>query len=403
MFGLFKSFPKTRDWDIEAETGRGDPYFPEDTGRYAGRGRQDDDRRDTDDGTDFGPDWSFGVNPIAQVVDKLPAPAFQPMENVNALNVLPVNIWIDWNGGDTFHGTDGIDFAWGLGGRDQILLYDGNDVAYGGAGNDLILGGRGDDTLFGGVGSDVLSGDVGDDTLDGGDGDDILIGGHGRDGIYGGAGNDTIKGDTGNDRVRAGDGDDHVEGGDENDVLWGDEGNDTMFGGSGDDQVMGGMGNDLLRGGQGDDDIRGGVGSDDLYGDQGNDFMLAGNGNDHIRGGTNGAGSVGDYMIGGGGFDAFYFAKGDSGGIAAPMDVVEDFVSGGDLLVFEDFGTSSFLGEADGFSGVPGAEAYFEHTQSDIHGDVTIVHLRDGNDLAEDLSVSLLGHVDLTANDLFIV
>ena len=374
----------------------------------------------------------------------------------NDLIITPINIWIDWNGDDEFFGTDGVDLAYGLWGDDDIFLFDGNDTAYGGFGNDLIVGGRGDDRLFGGTGNDVLSGDVGNDTLEGEDGNDVLLGGHGNDLMKGGDGNDRIEGGFGNDAVRAGDGDDRVEGEDGNDTLWGEAGRDTILGGDGDDQVFGGLGNDLLQGGLGDDHLEGGGGSDVMVGDQGNDLMnggssndqmsggqgdddmdggtgndimegddgddvmhgrdgadqmfggagndyiQGGDGNDSITGGTNSAGDTGDYMLGGAGFDVFYFKAGDSGGASGPMDVIEDFTQGGDLVVIEGF-FANFLGEQNGFSNAPGAEAYFEHAQSGIHGDVTNIYVRDGIGLDADLSFSMLGHIDLTQNDLFIV
>ncbi|MBO6512060.1 MAG: calcium-binding protein, partial [Roseibium sp.] len=174
-------------------------------------------------------------------------------------------------------------------------------------------------------------------------------------------------------------------------------------GGSGSaDYLVGSAGDNRLEGGAGDDDMLGGGDSDWIYGDDGNDYIHGGAGNDHITGGTNDAGEIGDYLHGGAGFDVFYFAAGDSGGASDPMDVIGDFVQGGDLVVIEGF-FADFLGEQNGFSNTPGAQAYFEHSQSGAFGEVTNVYVRDGVGLDADLSFQMLGHIDLTQNDLFIV
>ncbi|WP_305988446.1 calcium-binding protein [Roseibium sp. MMSF_3544] len=370
--------------------------------------------------------------------------------------IVPINIWVDWNGDDFFNGTNGKDIAYGLWGDDDIFLFDGADTAYGGFGNDLIQGGRGDDALYGQVGNDVLVGDVGDDMLDGGAGNDSLKGGHGKDFILGGDGNDRIEGNgdrdwiwagEGNDRIEGGSGDDQIMGEDGRDLIFGDDGDDNLFGGSGNDDIEGGLGDDTIHGGTGNDLLQGGLGNDSLYGSVGNDrlfgffgddYLDGGSGNDeldgssgddtilggegsdiisggfgndiinggdgidHITGGQNGAGTLGDTMAGGAGVDAFYFSPGDSGGASSAVDLIEDFVSGEDLLVIQGF-AASYMGEQSGFSNAPGAEVYFEHTQRDGFGDVTNVHVRDDGDLVGDMSFSLLGHIALSENDFFLV
>ncbi|MFC3612258.1 M10 family metallopeptidase C-terminal domain-containing protein [Lutimaribacter marinistellae] len=130
--------------------------------------------------------------------------------------------------------------------------------------------------------------------------------------------------------------------------------------------------------------------------------MQAGSGNDVLIGGANGTGDIGDYMMGGTGYDVFYFTFGDSGGASPAVDVISDFVSGGDLIAILGF-AAVFLGEQAGFSDIAGAEAYFEHTQRDGLDDVTNIHVRDAIGLTGDFELSLIGHIDLTANDVFLI
>ncbi len=89
-------------------------------------------------------------------------------------------------------------------GADDLLLYGGNDTAFGDDGNDEIIAGQGHDTLWGGNGDDILRGDAGDDTLNGEDGADQLRGGEGTDTLNGGAGNDLIRGEEGADLMAGG-------------------------------------------------------------------------------------------------------------------------------------------------------------------------------------------------------
>lgn len=313
------------------------------------------------------------------------------------------NTWIDWFGADEFAGTNGNDRVWGLWGDDEIYLRGGNDEGRGGSGNDLIHGGGANDKLYGEAGNDRLFGDWGSDLLDGGDGDDRLYGGTGDDRLDGGDGDDLIEGGHGDDLGSGDAGDDVIYGGSGDDVFVGNAGDDLMYGGDGDDRLYGAVDNDQLFGEAGDDLLDGGSGDDMLYGGSGNDTLRGDKGNDHLSGGANAPGATGDYLVGGDGFDTFHFAFGDSGGAGVPTDVVEDFVSGGDLLVFAGFGPTAFLGEQDGFSAAPGAQAYFEHAKSDLYGDVTNVHVRDALGLDADISVTLIGHVDLTGSDVFIV
>ena len=374
-------------------------------------------------------------------------------------SLIPLNIWIDWYGDNSYQGTGGNDLAYGLGGDDNIVLATGNDIAYGGDGHDYVHAGIGDDLVYGGTGDDTVAGDIGNDTIDGGTGNDRISAGDDNDLIYGGDGEDTLDGGDDNDSiwagndadtVRGGEGDDfvdagagadqvHGEGGNDeiiggfgNDFLFGNEGNDTIFGGEGNDYLIGHEGIDflygengndwmsggdhldLLVGGDGSDTMDGGAANDIMWGDAGTDFMFGGHGNDfihggndadHITGGANGSGTIGDQLTGGGGSDLFYFLAGESGGISTAVDVINDFAQGSDLLVLQGF-QGDFLGQQNGFSDAPGAQVWFEHTFRDDIGPgtaVTNVHARDNNGLETDLTFSLLGHHALVEGDFFLI
>ena len=122
-----------------------------------------------------------------------------------------------------------------LGGRDQLRLNDGDDIAQGGRGSDRIYGGEGDDELGGDAGADVLSGGDGADVLRGMSDSDTVNGGLGADHLYGGGRNDDLRGDKGNDLIAGGNGNDAVFGGAGADFLRGGRGIDTLFGADGED------------------------------------------------------------------------------------------------------------------------------------------------------------------------
>ena len=106
-------------------------------------------------------------------------------------------------------------------------------------------------------------------------------------------------------------------------------------------------------------------------------------------------------MTGGAGADMFWFELGESGGAAASEDVVWDFASGEDVLVMATReANTTFLGEAGGFMGDTGAQAWYEHVNSEGFGAATLVHVRDGNGAGSDIDVLLVGHIDLTADDM---
>jgi Ca2+-binding RTX toxin-like protein len=98
----------------------------------------------------------------------------------------------------------------GLGGGDQIVATDGDQIVFGGEGEDVILGGMNNDDLRGGPQNDRILGGVGDDNLYGRKGDDVLLGGAGADKHWG---------DDGADFMRAGQGTDEFSGGDGTDTV----------------------------------------------------------------------------------------------------------------------------------------------------------------------------------------
>jgi Ca2+-binding RTX toxin-like protein len=163
-----------------------------------------------------------------------------------------------------------ISLTTSVGGGDEIVLGDGDNIGIGGAFNDTITSGDGRDILVGDSVSITfhdsteyphtitsLSCDGGDDTLFGGGGSvDYLIGGAYNDTIYGEGGPDLAFGDHaeitlneieshklvyaetiqaectgGDDLLIMGDGDDIVFGGAYSDTIYGNAGQDVLFGG----------------------------------------------------------------------------------------------------------------------------------------------------------------------------
>ncbi|CAD5961554.1 calcium-binding protein [Planktothrix agardhii] len=190
----------------------------------------------------------------------------------------------------------------GSDGGDNIGLGNQNDVAYGGGGDDQILGFQGNDQLYGGDGNDAINAGKGNDIIDGGGGDDFIFGDEGNDQILGAEGSDILLGNQGNDNIIAGSGNDDVYGGKGNDTVDGGEGDDLLFGDLGDDVVSGGVGNDFIYGGLGQDSLIGGEGDDSFYGGKGQDTIIGGNGNDFLSGDKGN-----DSLIGGLGDDTFIF------------------------------------------------------------------------------------------------
>lgn len=199
--------------------------------------------------------------------------------------------------------------------RDHLEGYDGNDKISGGQGDDLLEGGKGNDELLGSNGFDDIDGGAGDDVVSGGAGNDLIFGFDGNDTLSGNAGDDSIAGEAGDDNIKGGFGDDDLEGGAGKDKLLGQQDDDLMGGGGAKDKLTGGEGNDELYGDKGDDVLKGSVGNDSLDGGDNDDKLYGGAGGDLLRGGL--------------GADEFHFQKQSDG-----ADVVADFDTGGDKLVF---------------------------------------------------------------------
>jgi Ca2+-binding RTX toxin-like protein len=225
-------------------------------------------------------------------------------------------------------GADTINLGYVDGGgesvRDNASLA---DRVYAGAGNDNVSLFAGDDLGYGGTGNDTLSGGVGNDTLMGNEDADLLLGGEGNDSLNGGLGADTLKGGAGNDTYNiegaasgdlveelAGEGIDLVLSSDSYALTSGVE-NLTLVEVSG--STATGTGNTL------DNIIIGNSGSNALLGGAGTDSLYGGGGNDRL----DGQAGV-DLMVGGAGGDTYHVDNvGDI--------IVEDYLSDYDLVISE--------------------------------------------------------------------
>ncbi|GFM89601.1 hypothetical protein PSCICO_50000 [Pseudomonas cichorii] len=240
------------------------------------------------------------------------------------------------NRNDILYGSAFTDKLVGLGGSDQLLSAEGDDLIYAdiettledaikdsprvsqSVRGDWLDGGDDDDHLFGSNARDVLLGGNGNDIMVGGAGDDNL---HGDDithrltddwnfirgtvalsdtvtsfqNSYVGAftkiltegGDDIIYGQEGQDFISGGLGGDLLDGGSDADILSGDGGQDTLIGGEGDDQLSGDnldWVDGLASRYHGDDHLNGGDGNDVISGNGGNDILYGGNGNDQLKG-----------------------------------------------------------------------------------------------------------------------
>lgn len=246
------------------------------------------------------------------------------------------------------------------------------NVLYGRAGNDVLNGVAGDDVLLGGAGNDLLRGGVGQDiasyvdalaavrvdlrlaaTQDTrGSGRDKL---HGIEDLRGSRFADLLTGNGGGNALHGGDGNDRLNGGDGDDVLYGGAGNDVLNGGSGGDTVSyAGAGAAVivslaaaaahvtvegrdrfvsiegLTGSAFADDLRGNAGANRLSGGAGDDLLAGGTGN--------------DTLLGAAGADRFLFDTTPDGN--SNIDTLGDFLSGTDLLLFDDAVFSSLAGGA---------------------------------------------------------
>ncbi|WP_310795057.1 beta strand repeat-containing protein [Neotabrizicola shimadae] len=304
-------------------------------------------------------------------------------------------------------GAAGDDVLTGGDGLDTLTGGAGADTLFGGAGSDRLDGGTGADSLVGGTGSDTYvvdnAGDlvVETDTL-AGSVDTVetslaffAIGANVEALVFTGAGSFTGTGNGLSNRIEGAAGDDVLTGIDGLDTLTGGAGADTLFGGAGSDRLDGGTGADSLVGGTGSDtyvvdnagdlvvesdtlagsvdtvqtsltahvlaanvealvftgfaDVTGtgnslanaissGKGADTLLGLGGKDTLSAGFGSDRLLGGTGE-----DLLTGGDGSDGFVL---EVAGGTADDDVVTDFISGSDRIIF-DQGGSFLIGDGD--------------------------------------------------------
>ncbi|MEQ8785400.1 MAG: calcium-binding protein [Pirellulaceae bacterium] len=145
----------------------------------------------------------------------------------------------------------------------HVLLYGGEDVAYGG---DSVSGGDGEDRLL--YGREMYGG-AGENFLKAGSQTTIMMGGDDRDRIYGQASQVGLY-------IRAGDGHDLVIGSDERDTIYGGPGDDLIVSYDGDDDIFGDEGLDWLVGGEGKDRLDPGPweGPEAIYGSDGGDWFV---------------------------------------------------------------------------------------------------------------------------------
>ncbi|MBA2399744.1 MAG: hypothetical protein H0V72_13780 [Bradyrhizobium sp.] len=141
---------------------------------------------------------------------------------------------------------------------------------------------------------------------------------------------------------------------------------------------------DSLHGSGGDDVIYGYGGADTLVGNGGHDEIYGGRGNDWITGGTGW-----DTLTGGIGRDTFEFYKGDSGVSFAKADVITDFNTNDDSILFQ---TSSPRGSTSNYEewalgagyGQGNAEQNYNEAlaeaKQDIGGKVQFVFYTNGTD-----------------------
>lgn len=334
------------------------------------------------------------------------------------------NVLIGGNGNDelvgsgqreTFDGGAGIDTV-DLSNRAQAVLADLQRDAptFGGGLNDIyrdvehLIGTGRDDSLRGSEADNTLRGGTGDDTLIGRNGNDVLIDGAGDDRVFGNSGADVFIGSAGADVLFGGFGIDTVNfdgssGGVLADLI-------NFVDGEGDaagdiyrdiENVIGSDNVDDLRGTHGANNINGGAGDDLLFGRDGNDNLIGGDGNDRLIGNEGR-----DVLEGGGGADRFIFAANGDTTASSGRDLIRDFETGSDLLLFNalDADTTTggnqsfeFIGDSR-FSGEAGELAAIQFTR----GGVTLVRADTDGDARPDIGVVLTGLLDLDRSDFIL-
>lgn len=104
------------------------------------------------------------------------------------------------------NGSEGDDEIIGTDMQNFLILFGGDDVAFGRGGVDVIEGWGGNDRIFGGADTDYLAGHEGRDYIEGNGGDDLLNGGRGADELFGNRGIDEMLGQMGRDEMTGGNG-----------------------------------------------------------------------------------------------------------------------------------------------------------------------------------------------------
>ncbi len=198
----------------------------------------------------------------------------------------------------------------------------GANTSFNSGNTTYVLDGSQVKTIWDGGGVDTydVTGFAGDSIIDIRSGQNSLIGnavvgtaiGANIENVIAQDGNNAITANALNNFVASGRGNDFLSLGAGDDMGSGGKDNDTIQAGKGNDFIVGNMGNDVLSGKLGDDFLGGGKDADVLFGDAGNDILSGDLGNDILNGGS--------------GSDIFQF-RSDSG-----IDVIEDFVSGSDVL-----------------------------------------------------------------------
>lgn len=164
----------------------------------------------------------------------------------------------------------------------------------------------------------------------------------------------------------------------ENETIKGNGGNDTLTGLGGADKLYGGTGNDRIDGGDGDDLIVGGAGADTLTGGMGDDLFQI----ENVRA---------------------------SGTTATARDLILDFAQGDDRIDLSKLDADAFaLGNQSftlltpaGAAFTGAAQARFTHVQ--LGGvDHTLIELNLDADADAEVSLALLGRVDLVASDFLL-
>jgi Ca2+-binding RTX toxin-like protein len=305
-----------------------------------------------------------------------------------------VNSSVSWNLGTGFENLTLLDGAIEGGGNSVANIITGN-----GASN--VLNGRGgNDTLLGAGGNDVFNmsnggeASYGADSIDGGEGADTVdFGANARSAVVAdlGAGLMTGGGSGGAgsavlasiENLNGGAFADHLTGSDVGNNFYGHGGNDTLIGVAGDDTLRGADGDDWLYGG----------------------FAFA----------TSGNPTGNDMLIGGAGRDHFVFNDSPNpalGGASATADLVVDFRSGTDELVFDDnvFPTvgpaGEYIARDPRFYSAPGATEGHDDTDRVVYDTSTgaLYYDPDGSGAAPaQIIATLQGQPALGATDIAVI